>query len=140
MSVIGDRIKNLRKSKGYTQIALSEQVNIANSVLAEIEAGRRTPSKELAKRLAIFFKEPIETFLLEDLSEIPTPKNMNMNDVLLIADIVSEYLTKNGFNLTPEQRATIVDRFYQQNITDANKINEVLSFMQSMGLVSNTGK
>jgi hypothetical protein len=58
----------------------------------------------------------------------------------MIADIVSEYLNKNGFKITPEQRAMLVDPFYQKNITDAEKIKEMLSFMQGMDLNTNTGK
>lgn len=138
MSVIGDRIKSIRKSRGYTQIALAEKVNIANSVLAEIEAGRRTPSKELAKRLAIFLKEPIETFLLEDLSEIPTANNtVSTADVLAIADIVTEFFNKNGGTITPEQRLALIDHFYQQHITDESEIRKILSFMHAVNSESN---
>ena len=130
--IIGERLRKIRTEHGLTQVALSANINIANSVIADIEAGRRSPSKEMAKRLAIEFKMPIETFLVEDLTNLEqTKKSVNTADILMIADIVKEFFEKNGYEITPEQRAALVDHFYQQNITDAGKIKELLSVMQA---------
>ena len=58
-------------------------------------------------------------------------KSVNMSDILMIADIVKEFFEKNGYEITPEQKAALVDHFYHQNITDADKIKEMLSVMQA---------
>jgi len=137
-----EKLKFLRKQKNLTQVELASAIDVSFAIIGQIESGARNPSKEVAKKLSDFFGVALDVFIIESIpvSQTAQQKNINTSDLLMIADIVSEYLTKNGFVITPEQRAALVDRFYQQNITDAKKINEMLSFMQSTGLVSNAGK
>lgn len=138
MNVISARVVEFRKRKGLTQEQLAEKINVSRGVLAGVESGMRGPSKEMAKKLSVFFKVPVELFLFE---EAQTPaeqsKTISTANVLLIADIVEEYLKKNGFKITTEQRAALVDHFYQQNITEPEKIKESLSLLRAVqfGLV-----
>lgn len=138
-----EKLKFLRKQKNITQIELASAIDVSFAIIGQIESGARNPSKEVAKKLADYFNVALEVFIVESASIDYTStatKPISTADVLMIADIVSEYLNKNGFKITPEQRVALIDRFYQQNITDANKIKEMLSFMQSMDFGSNTGK
>lgn len=137
---IGNKIRALREARNLKQKELAEKINVSATALTFIEKGIRQPSKEMVLRLAKFFNKPTDYFLFEETTCNTDEKPVNTADVLMIADIVSEYLNKNGFKITPEQRAMLVDRFYQKNITDAEKIKEMLSFMQGMGLNTNTGK
>ena len=137
MNVLSARVVEFRKKKGLTQEQLAKEINVSRGVLAGIECGLRTPSKEMAKRLAAFFNVPLEIFVCEG---VATPEQNNKTistaQILMIADIVEEYLKKYGYKITPEQRVMLVEHFYQMNITDANKIKEMLSFAQAMGLSS----
>lgn len=138
-----EKLKFLRKQKNITQVELAQAVDISFAIIGQIESGARNPSKEVAKKLSDYFNVALEVFIVES-SPIEyaasAAKPVSTADVLMIADIVSEYLAKNGFKITPEQRVALIDRFYQQNITDANKIKEMLSFMQSVDFGLNTGK
>lgn len=137
MNVLSARVVEFRKKKGLTQEQLAKEINVSRGVLAGIECGLRTPSKEMAKRLAAFFNVPLEIFVCEG---VATPEQNNKTistaQILMIADIVEEYLKKYGYKITPEQRVMLVEHFYQMNITDANKIKEMLSFAQAMGFNS----
>lgn len=137
---IGNKIRALREARNLKQKELAEKINVSATALTFIEKGIRQPSKEMVLRLAKFFNKPTDYFLFEETICNTDEKPVNTADVLMIADIVSEYLNKNGFKITPEQRTMLVDRFYQKNITDAEKIKEMLSFMQGMDLNTNTGK
>lgn len=133
MNVISARVVEFRKRKGLTQEQLAEKINVSRGVLAGVESGMRGPSKEMAKKLSVFFKVPVELFLFEE-AQTPAEQNKTIStaNVLLIADIVEEYLKKNGFKITTEQRAALVDHFYQQNITEPEKIKESLSLLRAM--------
>ncbi len=41
--LIGKRIQNLRKSKGYTQLQFSEMVGISTNYLSDVERGKSFP-------------------------------------------------------------------------------------------------
>ena len=139
MNVISARVVEFRKRKGLTQEQLAEKMNVSRGVLAGVESGMRGPSKEMAKKLSVFFEVPVELFLFEE-AQTPAEQNKTIStaNVLLIADIVEEYLKKNGFKITTEQRAALVDHFYQQNITEPEKIKESLSLLRAMqfGLIT----
>ena len=139
MNVISARVVEFRKRKGLTQEQLAEKINVSRGVLAGVESGMRGPSKEMAKKLSVFFEVPVELFLFEE-AQTPAEQNKTIStaNVLLIADIVEEYLKKNGFKITTEQRAALVDHFYQQNITEPEKIKESLSLLRAMqfGLIT----
>ena len=133
MNVISARVVEFRKRKGLTQEQLAEKINVSRGVLAGVESGMRGPSKEMAKKLAVYFNVPVELFLFEEAqSPSDQAKMMSTESILLIADIVQEFLKKNGFKITAEQRAALVDHFYQQNITEPEKIRESLSLLQAM--------
>ena len=55
-----ERLRELRKIKGITQIALSEQLNVSKGTVAMWETGDRLPSIELIVALADFFDVTID--------------------------------------------------------------------------------
>ena len=58
-----NRLKILRKSKGYTQIALQMQTGIEQALLSKYENGERVPPTETLIRLADFFNVSIDYML-----------------------------------------------------------------------------
>ena len=58
-----NNLRLLRKSKGYTQIALQMKTGIEQSLLSKFENGERTPPTETLVRLADFFDVSIDYIL-----------------------------------------------------------------------------
>ena len=58
-----NNLKLLRKSKGYTQIALQMKTGIEQSLLSKFESGERTPPTETLVRLADFYEVSIDYIL-----------------------------------------------------------------------------
>lgn len=54
-SIIGAKIKQLRKLKGLTQEQLSEKIGIDNKHLSRIETGRSMPTLKIANELSKLF-------------------------------------------------------------------------------------
>ena len=63
---ISEITKFLRKKKNLTQMELAVRLNVSQTNIMFIETGKRTPSKELAKRMARFFDVPIQAFFDPD--------------------------------------------------------------------------
>ncbi len=64
---LGDIVKNnlklLRKSKGYTQIALQMKTGIEQALLSKFENGERVPPTETLIKLAEFYNVSIDYIL-----------------------------------------------------------------------------
>lgn len=57
------RIKQLRKSKGYTQLSLQMQTGIEQALISKYETGERVPPTETLLLLADFFDVSIDYLL-----------------------------------------------------------------------------
>lgn len=49
---LGNRVRNLRKERGWTQVELAELLGIDRSYLSEIETGKKDPSLRVLKTIA----------------------------------------------------------------------------------------
>jgi len=58
-----NRLKELRKNKGYTQIAVQMQTGIEQALLSKFESGDRIPPTETLVRLAEFYNVSIDYIL-----------------------------------------------------------------------------
>ena len=58
-----NRLKELRKSRGYTQVSLQLQTGIEQSLLSKFENGERVPPTETLVRLAEFYNVSIDYIL-----------------------------------------------------------------------------
>ena len=61
--VMQNRLKELRKSRGYTQISLQMQTGIEQALLSKFENGERIPPTETLLRLAEFYNVSIDYIL-----------------------------------------------------------------------------
>ena len=57
------RLRELRKSRGYTQISLQMQTGIEQALLSKFENGERVPPTETLLRLAEFYNVSIDYIL-----------------------------------------------------------------------------
>lgn len=56
-------LADLRNGKGMTQRNLAKSLSISPGTVAMYEVGARTPSLEMAKRIARFFGVPVEAII-----------------------------------------------------------------------------
>ena len=61
--VMRNRLKELRKSRGYTQISLQMQTGIEQALLSKFENGERVPPTETLVRLSEFYNVSIDYIL-----------------------------------------------------------------------------
>ena len=61
--VMENRLKQLRKSRGYTQISLQMQTGIEQALLSKFENGERIPPTETLLRLADYYNVSIDYIL-----------------------------------------------------------------------------
>ena len=61
--VMENRLKELRKSRGYTQVSLQMQTGIEQALLSKFENGERVPPTETLVRLADFYNVSIDYIL-----------------------------------------------------------------------------
>jgi len=61
--MFADRIKELRKEKGYTQISLAEVLSVSKGTLSMWEMGERTPHHAMLVRLADMFDCTVDYLL-----------------------------------------------------------------------------
>lgn len=58
-----NRLKDLRKSRGYTQVSVQMQTGIEQALLSKYESGERIPPTETLLKLAKFYNVSIDYIL-----------------------------------------------------------------------------
>ena len=66
----GERIRQLRKKKGYTQEELAQALNMDRSVLSRIEAGKYACSVDILAQMSCFFNVSLD-YLVFGMSHDP---------------------------------------------------------------------
>ncbi|MCD4812885.1 helix-turn-helix domain-containing protein [bacterium] len=59
----GDAVRIYRLNRGWTQEVLGKKIGVSKYRVSDYENHRRSISKELAKRLAKLFDEPLDRFV-----------------------------------------------------------------------------
>jgi transcriptional regulator with XRE-family HTH domain len=71
LKFVGERIRTLRKEKGYTQEALAEKSGIYITYVSDIERGERNISLDTLEKMIIALEvSPIEVFRIEGIEGI----------------------------------------------------------------------
>ncbi|OME94986.1 MULTISPECIES: helix-turn-helix domain-containing protein [Paenibacillus] len=71
LKLVGERLRTLRKEKGYTQESLSETSGIHVTYISDIERGERNISMETLEKVIIALDvSPIEVFRIEGIEDI----------------------------------------------------------------------
>ena len=74
---LNDRIKNLRKEKGWTQLKLAEQLNITDKAVSKWESGEGNPDITLLPKLAELFGVTIDYLL----TGVKPEEKVNLDDM-----------------------------------------------------------
>jgi len=72
--MVKDRLKNIRKKKGYTQVKVQLSTGIDQSDYSKIERGERYLTVEQAKRLSLLYDTSIDFILGITDEERPYPR------------------------------------------------------------------
>ncbi len=64
--MVGEKIRNLRKSKNLTIVELSEQINVTSGYISQIERDLISPSLSVLKRLAEALEIPLSALFSEE--------------------------------------------------------------------------
>lgn len=67
--MLGDNIKNLRKSKGYSQEILAEQLCVVRQTISKWEKGISVPDAEMLNRISELFEVSVNDLLGSNISE-----------------------------------------------------------------------
>lgn len=64
MNTTREKLVNSRKRHEMTQEELAEKAGISRAYLANIEAGKHTPSLEVARKLSVLLNETVDELFL----------------------------------------------------------------------------
>ena len=109
--MIGDRIKELRKAKGWSQKELAEKLNVTQSAIGKWEGkGKTIPSDDIKLRIAALFNVSVDYLLSDSIdtnldSGIDNAerellilfRNLNSDGRLLVADYAKMLVSKPQF-------------------------------------------
>ena len=110
ISVLPERLKELRKSYKMTQNDLAKRIKVSQQTIGGWEIGRTEPSTELLTKMADLFDVSIDYLVGRT--------NKKHEDILTAA-----HLDEDINKLSPEQRKAIYDfiEFQKQKIDEDNK-------------------
>ncbi len=112
--MIGDKIKELRKSKKITQLELANTLGISAAAVGMYEQNRREPNYDLIKRLAEIFSVSVDYLIgyEEKLNSNVSYKTNDINslvDDFLIKLSHEKNLTFDGENLSKNDIEKIIN-------------------------------
>lgn len=94
-SALGQKLRDARQKKGYTQHALAEIADIGNVYLGEIERGLKMPSLNIFIKLIEALDVSADCILRDELTSGK--------------EYIYDEITQKLKNLTPKQRKTAAD-------------------------------
>jgi transcriptional regulator with XRE-family HTH domain len=90
---LGQRLKHLRRVRGYTQERLAERIDISSKYLSSIERGAENPTLDLLGRLAKGLQ--VELYeLFQFTPDVSQPERLRQTLMGLVAEIRAEELPR----------------------------------------------
>lgn len=110
---IGDKIKEIRESKGMSKIELAEKSELSRNSIYKYEKGEMTPKLGALQKIASALDVPITTFSLDSNDKEET--NTSIYEILETLDKLEKPLDKNflleSFEILMEKYPTLKARF-----------------------------
>ena len=107
--MFAERLKQLRKEKGMTQIELAKTIGVSNGTVAMWETGKRRPSFELLERLSDVFDRRLDYILGASDDPLPSVLTYGDNNVLGNWVVQEEYEDM-------VRKLTLLDEFGQKAV------------------------
>ena len=130
--MFAERLKELRKKNGYTQVSLAEALGVSKGTVAMWETGKRTPDFDKVNELSVLFDRRMDYIL--GYSDDETSPKLTEEDIEQLGkweledqftDIIKMYLSLDEFgksavnSLIKEERLRCHD---QKSILDTSDI------------------
>ena len=112
---IGEKLKDLRKKHGLSQVDMSRRIHMEQSNYSKYESNKRKPTIDIIERIAQEFKIPVETFLQNDKHSVIF-ENGSINQGALI-------LQNENYYAVPKE---MLDTFLHQQKTLTALLEKVL--------------
>lgn len=114
----GERIRKMRKAKGWTQAKLAEESNVAAISIHQYESGKRQPRTEQLTAIAKALGVSLESLITEETTITPglVVKMLDHPDL-------DSYVYNIGFD-TPEKLAFLFEHFKDQGVFQHLLISE----------------
>lgn len=116
MNIIGQRIKDMRKTYNMTQQELGEKLNVTKVSICCYEKGTRSPSLDTLIDLSNLFKVNLDYFV--------------GNDSFVISDTDADYgikMSNEEINIIKELRKNTYDNLYNKLISDPKRTIELIN-------------
>lgn len=116
MSILGDRLKELREEREILSKDFAKIMNVEPSTVTNWEKGNRFPKEDVLIKLADYFDVSVD-YLLGRTNEKNNIKNIKIDkqiSEITLGERVDSYLRENGINpdeMTEEQRKDIAEQF-----------------------------
>lgn len=93
--LIGEKIRNIRKSKNLTIVELSEQINVTSGYISQIERDLISPSLAVLKRMAQALEIPLSLLFMDENTEsvVTIPNNERTKIKFSNINVELEFLT-----------------------------------------------
>lgn len=98
--MIGERIKKLRKEKGYSLTLLAEEARVSKSYLSYLERNiKSNPSLQFLSKIATTLDSSIEYLLNqeESVEEVGTTNNLDIEWVEILKNAIDDGMSKDDF-------------------------------------------
>lgn len=116
MTLMGQRIKNLRKSVGMTQQELGQKLNVTKVSVCCYEKGTRTPALDTLMDLSNVFNVSLDYFV--------------GNDTFVVSEDDSSYgmkMAKEEIQIIEELRKTNNENIYNKLLNDPKRTIELIN-------------
>lgn len=97
---MGNRIRELRRTRKMTMKQLGEELGVAESTISQYETGKRQPDNETLLRLGEFFDVTVGYLLGAETEKAPTPEGERKSSDPVFTYAMSGEVDK----LTPERK------------------------------------
>lgn len=94
MTDFGTRLKDLRKSRGWSQKTLGDKLGMHKNVISYYELGRRLPDVEALVSMAHLFHVSVDYLLGEDSSLMQPVGGLSEAQRLIVSTLVTELCNK----------------------------------------------
>ena len=135
--MFAERLKTIRKQKGYTQVSLAEKLEVSKGTVAMWETGKRTPDFETLINLSDLFD--VRTDYLLGKSDDNSPIKLTDEDIDQLGrweledaftDIIKMYLSLDSFGKSTVESLIKSERLRcheQSTLEDTSKIKISIS-------------
>lgn len=133
MTTFGERLKELRKSKGYTQQQLADIFSLSKSSISRYEKNLQLPEASTLPRIAEFFGVSLDYLMGHDGEDNERLYEFNIDDIVIPEDYLEKYkvthMDKKQYVLYFKRE---IEAFFMNDEFDEEDKKEILDTMSEI--------